>query len=162
MIAKRLPYHKYEMNGIEIRVGKSDRDNDVLSCNPMYRDDAFWWMHVDGFAGSHVVICTEMDVPSDPVILAAAQLATVHSKAKAVYLEGKVQPVTMVRCRDITKDEHAVAGLVRITSPTVAMVSADVKDSIQLTRIPAIPQKVHRSPTAYLKPKTIAPTTVER
>lgn len=110
----RMPYHIYQsVQGLEIRVGRGASDNDELSCNPIYRDGADWWMHVAGCAGSHVVIRSHDDqVPETyrETLLDAALLAVVNSKAPQ---SGKV-PVSIVRCRQVSKPGGAKAGLVRL------------------------------------------------
>ena len=81
----RMPYHIYRsVDGLEIRVGRGASDNDELSCNPIYRDGADWWMHVAGCAGSHVVIRSHDDqlpTTASETLLDAAYLAVVNSKA---------------------------------------------------------------------------------
>lgn len=78
----RMPYHIYRsVDGLEIRVGRGASDNDELSCNPLYRDGADWWMHVAGCPGSHVVIRSHDDQLASETLLDGAYLAVVNSKA---------------------------------------------------------------------------------
>jgi predicted ribosome quality control (RQC) complex YloA/Tae2 family protein len=102
----RLPYHEYRsLDNIEIRVGRAASDNDVLSCDPRYRDGDEWWMHASGTisyhnflpwltilpslvgcAGSHVVIKnSDNDFPrkypktfEDAALLAAGKVHAQH------------------------------------------------------------------------------------
>lgn len=110
----RMPYYRYEsVEGIEIRVGKGADDNDELSCNPAYRDGNQWWMHVAGYPGSHVVICSsEEDIrhTHKQTVIDAALLTAMHSKAGQA---GKVQ-VTLTRCRNVSKPRGAKPGLVQL------------------------------------------------
>ena len=110
----RQPYFTYKSEaGIEIRVGRGASDNDELSCNPQYRDSDNWWLHVAGFAGSHVVI---RSVDDDLVekyretVIDAAVLAAVNSKAN----QGGRVPVSLTRCRNVSKPSGAKPGLVQL------------------------------------------------
>ncbi len=101
-----------EMDGFEILVGRSARENDRLSTREARPDDV--WLHAAGYAGSHVVIRAREgktgEVPRS-VVEAAAQLGIWHSKARAAG--GKVQ-VHMCRARNVSKRRGAPAGQVVI------------------------------------------------
>ncbi len=122
----RMPYHVYQSAaGLEIRVGRGASDNDELSCNPAHRDGADWWMHVAGCAGSHVVIRSHDDQLPETAretLLDAALLAVVNSKAPQ---SGKV-PLSIVRCRQVSKPGGAKAGLVRLNGD-ILTVKVDAK-----------------------------------
>ena len=110
-VAPRLPYWRYtSIDGVEIRVGRRAEDNDDLSCGAQHRDGADWWMHAAGCPGSHVVIRTHDDAPPKGTITDAAALAAKYSKARQ---RGRT-PVTLCRCRQISKPRGAKAGLVQI------------------------------------------------
>lgn len=113
--APRKPYFVYESaDGIEIFVGRGASDNDEVSCNPQIRHNDEWWMHVSGYAGSHVVIkCKDDDLPSKfrETVLDAAFLAATNSKAS----ESKRVAVSLTRCRNVSKPRFAKAGLVHIS-----------------------------------------------
>jgi predicted ribosome quality control (RQC) complex YloA/Tae2 family protein len=123
----RKPYHSYySCDGTEIRVGRGSSDNDILSCgvDPDLRSPRDWWMHATACPGSHVVIrCEDDDLPSarKELVLDAALLAAKNSKSRG----GRV-PVTMTRCRNVSKPPGAKAGLVHI-SGDVHTVFTDVK-----------------------------------
>lgn len=135
----RKPYFIYNSNDdINIRVGRAAPDNDELSCNPEHRDNNDWWLHVAGFAGSHVVIrYTDDDLVEKfkETVLDAAILAAVNSKAPQ---SGKI-PVTLTRCRYVSKPSGAKAGLVRLNGD-VMTIKIDVKanqarlDRLNLTK----------------------------
>lgn len=120
----RLPYRQYKSSdGILIRVGRSAADNDKLSCDPQYRDDNHWWLHVSGCPGSHVVVCSEADnLPSThPRALSdAALLAAKYSKNKS-----HKSTVSVTRCRYVSKLPFSPDGLV-ILRKTVLSLSADL------------------------------------
>jgi hypothetical protein len=125
--APRKPYHVYRsIDDIEIRVGREAEDNDQLSTDPSLRDDNDWWLHVSGLAGSHVVIrYTEDDLFSRHrgTVIDAAILAIKSSKAKSAG--GKV-PVTLTRCRNISKPRGAKPGLVQVDGD-FRTINVDVK-----------------------------------
>lgn len=99
-----------EVDGFEILVGRSARENDQLSLRGARPDDV--WLHAAGYAGSHVVIRSAEgktgDVPQS-IVEQAAQLAVWHSKARGAG--GKV-PVHLCRGRDVSKRPGGPAGQV--------------------------------------------------
>ena len=97
-----------EETTVEIRVGRTSEDNDVVSLDPT-NDPNEWWMHAAGCPGSHVVIKSK--TPSDATFLDAALLAAKFSKAARV---GRVK-VSAVRCRQVSKPKGAKPGLVRLS-----------------------------------------------
>jgi len=116
--APRIPYRAYaSAEGAEIRVGRTAADNDLLSCDPKYRDPLDWWMHASGCPGSHVTIRadslpggTGAELPKE-VELDAAILAAKYSKAQHT---GKVL-VNLCRARQVSKPIGAKPGLVRLS-----------------------------------------------
>mmetsp|Transcript_44372 Transcript_44372/g.73958 ORF Transcript_44372/g.73958 Transcript_44372/m.73958 type:complete len:409 (-) Transcript_44372:64-1290(-) len=121
----RQPFLVYtSLDGIEIRVGRGSSDNDLLSCDPQYRDSADWWMHAAGHAGSHVVIRShDDDLPNlfPETMKDAATLSAKNSKAPQ---RGKAS-VSYVRCRQVSKPRGAKAGLVHLNGD-VATIRVDV------------------------------------
>jgi predicted ribosome quality control (RQC) complex YloA/Tae2 family protein len=122
--APRMPYWTFvSVDGIDIRVGRTSSDNDRVSCDPECRDSRDWWMHAAGCPGSHVVIrYTGEDLPKETMIDAAV-LAAANSKANQV---GRA-PVSLVRCRQVSKPKGAKPGLVQL-SGDVRTVVVNVKD----------------------------------
>ena len=70
--------HKYEMNGIEILVGKNNIQNEKLTLKEAKK--TYTWLHTKNVHGSHVIIKSD-EVPDD-VLLYAAELAVKHSQGK--------------------------------------------------------------------------------
>lgn len=109
----RLPYKEQVVDQVSIRYGRSDRDNDELSCNPEHRDDDFWWLHVEHDPGCHVVICTTDDNLihdlNNRVLTTALRLAVNNSKANPSMQR---VPVIVTRCWNVTKLKYAVPGSV--------------------------------------------------
>lgn len=127
----RKPYWRFEsLAGVEIRVGRSARDNDLLSLLPEHRDPDDVWMHASGYPGSHVIArCQTLDEDTE---LDAACLAALYSKAVPKpatnapphAATGKAA-VTMCRARCISKPPGAKPGLVRLNGD-VAIVHLDL------------------------------------
>jgi len=122
----RLPYRTFlSKDGAEIRVGRTAKENDILSCEPEHRDGDDFWMHAAGCPGSHVVIRAE-SLPggelSKDAELDAAVLAANYSKAA---LTGKVA-VTLCRARQVKKPFGAKPGLVQLQG-SVRTVTVDWK-----------------------------------
>lgn len=104
----RRPYWIFtSQDKIDIWVGRGSSDNDQLSLKERHPSD--WWMHVSGSPGSHVVVkCREEDPPRE-TMLDAAVLALKFSKGG-----GGVQPVSVTRCRNVSKNPGAPAGQVML------------------------------------------------
>jgi hypothetical protein len=114
---KRMPYFTYtSADGVDIRVGRRADDNDELSCNPVHRDSAEWWMHVAGCPGN---------VPRETLVDAAV-LTVKNSKAQQ---SGK-SSVSLVRCRQVSKPKGAQAGLVQL-SGDVKIITVNVKNETE-------------------------------
>jgi predicted ribosome quality control (RQC) complex YloA/Tae2 family protein len=116
-----LGYRIVPLEGFEILVGKSARDNDHLSLKVARARDL--WLHAHGFAGSHVVVRPAAVDPEDEttrpsttdvprtVIQRAAELAAWHSKGRGA--KGKVT-VHLCRAEDVSKPRGAPPGQVRL------------------------------------------------
>lgn len=78
------PYREYwTASGHPIWVGKKAKDNEILSFNLAHGSD--WWLHVQGFSGSHVVLRGfKQNEPDYDSLQDALQLALFHSQAKKV------------------------------------------------------------------------------
>ncbi len=117
------PGHRIvEMEGYEILVGQSARDNDHLSLRVVRPGDL--WLHAHGHAGSHVVVRAALppggldpgdrpptgEVPR-AVVQRAAELAAWNSKARKAG--GKVA-VHLCRGSDVSKPRGSPPGQVRL------------------------------------------------
>jgi len=79
---KGLPYDEFISEaGLPIWVGKGAAKNDLLTFR--YAKGSDWWLHVQGYPGSHVVIRTPKNgSPDEESLQDALTLAIAHSKAK--------------------------------------------------------------------------------
>jgi predicted ribosome quality control (RQC) complex YloA/Tae2 family protein len=96
--------------GMQILVGKSGKDNDVLTLKVARNED--FWLHVAGYGGSHVVLRNPEKLPVAPKqsLLEAAQLAAYFSQARNAP---KVE-VHYTRKKFVSKPKGAKPGLVRL------------------------------------------------
>jgi predicted ribosome quality control (RQC) complex YloA/Tae2 family protein len=109
MNGSRGRWDQLDIEGYEVLVGRSARDNDELTFRVARPRDL--WLHAAGHAGSHVVIRTDEaddDVPRR-VIERAAGWAAWHSKARNA--RGKVD-VHVCRAADVSKPRGAPPGTV--------------------------------------------------
>lgn len=76
------PYYEYlTAAGLKIWVGKNARQNEKLTFQLAHGSD--WWLHVQNYPGSHVIIRTPKGKEPDAESLQdAMQLALYHSKAR--------------------------------------------------------------------------------
>ena len=96
--------------GMQILVGKSSKDNDVLTLKVARSED--FWLHVAGYGGSHVVLRNpeRLSVAPKQSLLEAAQLAAYFSQARNAP---KVE-VHYTQKKFVSKPKGAKPGLVRL------------------------------------------------
>jgi predicted ribosome quality control (RQC) complex YloA/Tae2 family protein len=96
--------------GMQILVGKSSKDNDVLTLKVARSED--FWLHVAGYGGSHVVLRNpeKLQVAPKQSLLEAAQLAAYFSQARNAP---KVE-VHYTQKKFVSKPKGAKPGLVRL------------------------------------------------
>ncbi len=120
---KAVPFRQVELEGYQIWVGKSARQNDALLKAASAND---LWMHAKDYAGSHVVIRARgSESLPDAVIQEAARLAARYSKAEG---ERRVE-VTMTRVKNVRKPKGAPAGLVNVRDTDTLTVELEEKES---------------------------------
>jgi len=107
--APQASRHRLDVEGFAILIGRSARDNDRL-LREAAPDDL--WLHVKGFAGSHVVVKRggRKEIP-DSVVGRAARLAAEHSKAAG---ERRVE-VLVTQAKHVQKPKGAADGLANVT-----------------------------------------------
>lgn len=112
-----LPYRSFTApSGIPILVGRSARDNDVLTLKIASKND--WWFHARGVTGSHVILQTGKQVPHQQDLVMAAQLAARFSDAK----HSGVVAVSYCQRKYISKPKGSAPGLVRVQREEVLTV----------------------------------------
>lgn len=106
-------------DGFEILVGRNNRQNDILTLKTAKATDI--WLHTKDIAGSHVIVRTNGQVPSERTIFEAAQLAAFHSKGKS----GSGVPVDYVAVKFVKKPAGAKPGMVIFTNNKTLYVTPD-------------------------------------
>lgn len=105
------PYRTYwSSEGFEILVGKSARDNDVLTFKVANQTD--FWLHVAPTSGSHVIVRNPDNLAKLPkaTLREAAALAVYYSKSR----DGGRVAVNYTQCRYVHKGRKAPAGQVQL------------------------------------------------
>lgn len=105
--------------GFEILVGRNNRQNDLLTLKTAKATDI--WLHTKDIAGSHVIIRTNGQAPSEQTIVEAAMLAAFHSKGKS----GSGVPVDYVAVKFVKKPAGAKPGMVIFTNNKTLYVTPD-------------------------------------
>ncbi|MCL2446631.1 MAG: NFACT family protein [Oscillospiraceae bacterium] len=78
---KALPPIEYRTsNGLRVAAGRNNTQNDHLTFKLARGQDL--WLHVKDYPGSHVILFTEGQQPSERCITQAAEIAAWHSKAR--------------------------------------------------------------------------------
>lgn len=112
-----LPYRSFTApSGIPILVGRSARDNDVLTLKIASKND--WWFHARGVTGSHVILQTGKQEPQHRDLMMAAQLAARFSDAK----HSGVVAVSYCQRKYISKPRGSAPGAVRVLREEVLTV----------------------------------------
>lgn len=116
-LSEPMMFHSSE--GYEILVGRNNRQNDILTLKTAKASDI--WLHTKDIAGSHVIIRTGGQAPSEQTIFEAAQLAAFHSKGKS----GSGVPVDYVAVKFVKKPAGAKPGMVIFTNNKTLYVTPD-------------------------------------
>ncbi|GEO03522.1 hypothetical protein AAE02nite_11860 [Adhaeribacter aerolatus] len=110
-------FRTFETGGFKILVGKSAKNNDLLTQKHSYKEDL--WLHAKDVAGSHVVIKYQAGKPfPEPVIEKAAQLAAWYSKRK----NDSLCPVLYTPKKFVRKPKGAEPGAVIVEREKVILV----------------------------------------
>lgn len=112
------PYAFVSRDGIDILVGKNNRQNDRLTLSVAAPEDT--WLHVKDAHGSHVIIKKGSSVP-DATLFDAAVLAAWYSKARG---SGNV-PVDYTLAKYVKKPSGAKPGMVIYTHQHTVYVTPD-------------------------------------
>jgi predicted ribosome quality control (RQC) complex YloA/Tae2 family protein len=109
-VPSRKRFRSVVVDGREILVGRSSRENDELTFQMATPDD--FWLHAGDYTGSHVVIRNPQreKEPPENVLTKAAQLAAYFSQARN---SSKVE-VHYTRRKHVSKPRKAKPGLVRV------------------------------------------------
>ena len=118
-IKKQGPMRFVSSDGFEILVGRSNSQNDELTCKTARRTD--YWLHTKTVHGSHVIISCEGIEPPQRTVEEAASLAAYYSQAR----EGGKTAVDITMVRNVRKPSGSLPGMVVYTDYTTIMAQAD-------------------------------------
>ncbi|MBE6919072.1 MAG: fibronectin/fibrinogen-binding protein [Ruminococcaceae bacterium] len=107
--------------GLRILVGRSNKQNDQLTCKVAQGRDI--WLHTQKIHGSHVILCTEGAEPDEKSLEEAAVLAAYYSQGRE---SGKV-PVDYTPARYVKKSAGAKPGMVIYTTYQTMYVAPDAE-----------------------------------
>ncbi|MDX5482029.1 MAG: NFACT RNA binding domain-containing protein [Hymenobacteraceae bacterium] len=117
---QEIPFRLFETEGFKILVGKSARNNDLLTQRHTYKEDL--WLHAKDVSGSHVVIKHQAGktVPAT-VLEKAAQLAAYYSKRK----NDSLCPVLYTPKKWVRKPKGSAPGSVVVEREKVLLVKPE-------------------------------------
>jgi predicted ribosome quality control (RQC) complex YloA/Tae2 family protein len=118
--------HFLSTDGIDIIVGKNNKQNDYLTNKLAARDEI--WLHTKDIPGSHVVVRSKE--PSDGDIREAATLAAYYSKAR----NSSSVPVDFTRVRFVKKPSGAKPGFVIYDNQQTVYVTPDEEIVLKLMK----------------------------
>lgn len=100
------PLHFKSSDGLDIYVGKNNKQNDLLTLKQASSNDL--WLHTQNIPGSHVIIRKTTGLIPDSTLLEAAVLSAYHSKAK----NSSNVPVDYTAVKNVKKPPGAKPGMV--------------------------------------------------
>jgi len=101
-----LPMHFKSSEGLDIYVGKNNRQNDFLTMKQAASKDI--WLHARNIPGSHVIIKKQQKDIGENTLLEAAILAAYYSRAKM----SSTVPVDYTEVKNVKKPPGAKPGMV--------------------------------------------------
>lgn len=112
------PWRFVSSDGIELLVGKNNRQNDALTLKTALPNET--WLHAKNIPGSHVIIRKEGNVP-ERTLLEAAALAAFYSKARG----SENVPVDYTPRKFVKKPAGAKPGMVIYSTNRTLYVTPD-------------------------------------
>ena len=106
---KAAPMRYETSSGLEVLVGRNNRENDVLTLKTAAKNDI--WFHTKDIPGSHVILKTGGGEPSPGDIYETASIAAYYSKGRS----SENVPVDYVNVKNVKKPSGAKPGMVIFT-----------------------------------------------
>ncbi|MGX8774384.1 MAG: Rqc2 family fibronectin-binding protein [Bacillota bacterium] len=107
--AKPKPHEYVLPSGKKVLVGRNNKENDYLTFKKASSTDI--WLHTKDIPGSHVILVTEGEAPSEDDLRRAAQIAAHHSKGAG----SANVPVDYTKVRYVKKPSGSKPGYVIFT-----------------------------------------------
>lgn len=96
----------YSIDGFKVLIGRNNKQNDELTFKIANSNDI--WFHVKDFHGSHVILLTNGEIPSQETINKCATLAAYYSKA----MNSSNVPVDYTFVKNVKKYKNAKPGMI--------------------------------------------------
>ena len=125
---KSSPHKFVTSGGYPILVGRNNVQNDKLTLKTASRHDI--WFHTKDIPGSHVIMITGGDEPSEQDYTEAAEIAAYFSQAK-----GENIAVDYTKVANIKKPQGAKPGFVIYKTNYTAFVSPMQKEKLEQMRV---------------------------
>ena len=119
------PMRFISSDGIELMVGKNNRQNDMLTLRMARPND--WWFHAKDIPGSHVVAQHAGELPRQ-TLFEAALLASYYSRSRT----GENVPVDYTLKRFVKKPAGAKPGMVIYTDQKTVYITPDEQTILSL------------------------------
>jgi predicted ribosome quality control (RQC) complex YloA/Tae2 family protein len=103
----RPNYKKMEIDGYMVYQGRDSAANDYVTMELADGDD--YWFHAHKYPGSHVIIKVNDRIPTETVIMKAAEIAAKNSKSDKDEVE-----VVYCKKRFVTKEPGMNPGQVKV------------------------------------------------
>lgn len=117
---KSNPYKYITSNGLNILVGRNNKENDILTFKTAKNRD--YWFHTKDIPGSHTILqCKGRDL-SEKDIYETAAIAAYHSKAR----DSENVPVDYVQVKYVKKPNGAKPGMVIFTNNKTVWVNPSI------------------------------------
>ncbi|TFV97373.1 DUF814 domain-containing protein [Algoriphagus kandeliae] len=114
---ENLPFRQFHIDGMDVWVGKSAKDNDEMLRNFVHKNDI--WLHARQAAGSHVIIRNAVGkIIPKTVLERAASLAAYYSKLKNESLA----PVIYTEAKYVRKVKGSAPGMVLVDRESTILV----------------------------------------
>lgn len=101
-----IPWKFMTSDGNSVLVGRNNHQNDLLTLKKAHKNDL--WFHTQKVPGSHVILETSGEAPSETAILECTSLAAFYSHAK----DSAQVPVDYTLVRYVSKPQGAKPGMV--------------------------------------------------
>lgn len=127
-VSTTAPHCYISSDGIEILVGKNNRQNDALTLKTAQHNET--WLHVKDMPGSHVIIRKTGEIP-ESTLMQAANLALYYSKGRT----SQNVPVDYTLVRYVKKPGGAKPGMVIYQNMKTLYMTCDIDEINALTKV---------------------------
>lgn len=123
---KPAPYNYKLSNGMNVLVGRNNKENDILTFKTAGNKDI--WLHTKDIPGSHVIVQTGGAELDEASVWEAASIAAYHSKARS----SENVPVDYVAVKHVKKPAGAKPGMVIFTNNRTVWVNPSLPENTKI------------------------------